>query len=452
MALFHAISLEESFMVTPLRYLGVVAGLALLAACSDAPTSTVGAPSYLTVAAAVPGPATAGAPASYPLYAGGGGDSPGTLVGHVLVSSSLVSGNLYNIVVKYDLDSGCLLETHVEVALTTGGVPQKNGNPTPGQFSSKADHACIDNFTHTFSSFNMGATDNGVVIAAHSVVSGGGAGFAGANFVSGTTMTGNVVNRRPGNQVGFTAVNTPLVAAWEPGSNTDPSYWDNAINADPSGNGAWLLTNGADWLWETFRSADPLEGTVIQANIVINVPVATTGTFRITCDNGYRIDLNGTKIAGGDGAVSAYGTQLSDAFAAIGGLNGTAGVNLKNPNVNSDGWQSVEAYPVSLLAGANTFTLYAANEFEKLGQDSFLGFPTGPAARSPGPDINGTIDNNPAGCIFGLAANAVPGGGEGEETAWGAPQGFTGATTGSDGFGGNFGGKNWATFFTYQVR
>ena len=438
----------------------LAAGALALGACSDsvttAPKSLAGTgPQFLTIGAgdfaSVPGPSACGSPASYPLYAGGGGGGTGTLVGHVLVCSTPVVSGHTNITVTYSLTSGCLTETHLQVALTVDAVPQKNGNPIPGQFDLSHNDACTTTDTYTINNFNVGA-DNAVVIAAHAAVQSTVTLFAGGNFVSGSTLTGNVVNRRPGNQVGFTAVNTPLVAAWEPPNNTEPSQWDIVINADPSGNGAWLLTAGADWVWESFRAADPIQGTVIQANLTLNVPVATSGTFRITCDNGYRVDLNGTTITnGGDGATAGLTTQLSTAFASNSGL--ATNTNLMQANVSAHGWQTVEAYAVNLLAGTNTFTLYAVNEFQSPPDThpGFAGF-GGIGVGLPGTDPVGTADTNPAGCIFGLAANPVTGPGGGEETAWGAPNGFSGATTGSNVTGGNFSGKNWATYFTYQVQ
>jgi len=443
-------------MVKEVRILAAVVGAISLGACSDSPTTVPQrslaetGPSFLVVSSAVPGPSTSASPSIYPLYAGGGGGGTGTQVGTVSVYSSLISGNHYSITVTYNLTTGCLTETHLAIALTTDGIPQKNGNPTPGQFSSKHTLSCTTTDTYTIN-FDMGSgSDNAVVIAAHAAVTQ----FGGANFVSGSSMPGTVKLRRPGNQVGFTSVNSALVAAWEPTNNPSdptPSYWDTVIAADPSGNGSWLLSNSADWVWESFRTQDPIQGTVIEADLTVSVPVATTGTFRITCDNGYRVDLNGTTITnGGDGATAGFTTQLSTAFATDAGL--ATNTNLKQANVSAHGWQTVEAYNVSLVAGANLFKLYAVNEYMNP-DDSHPAFPGNGAglvgAGPAGPDPVGTADINPAGCIFGLAAA-----GTGSETAWGAPTiaHFTGATTGSNEFGGNFGGANWATYFTYQVR
>jgi hypothetical protein len=443
-------------MVKGMRFMALAAGAVALGACADSSPTALQkgfaagtGPEFLVVANSVPGPGTSGSPIVYPLYAGGGGSSTGTLVGNVSVWSALVSGNTYAIHVTYNITfaGACLTGTHLDIELQVASVPQKNGNPTPGQFAYSHTDNCTTTDSYTVN-FNLGATDNGVVIAAHADVLGAGAPlFAGANFVSGSTMPGTVVNRRPGNQSGFTAVNTPLVASWEPPNNVDPSFWDTVIAADPSGNGTWLQTNGADWVWESFRVQDPIQGTVIQANATITVPVATTGTFRITCDNGYRVDLNGTTITTADGATAGLNTQLSNDFAA----NIATNTNLKQVNVSGDGWQTVGAYAVNLLAGANTFTIYGVNEYMNTDDThpGFAGFAGGVGFRAAGPDPVGTIDNNPAGCIFGLAANAVP---AGEETAWGAPIGFNGATTGATANGGNFDGKNWATWFAYQVR
>jgi hypothetical protein len=70
--------------------------------------------------------ATATAQATqYPLYAG-----QDILIGTVEVTND--SDNLY---VSFHLDDPwVLLETHVAVEQDCADIPQKNGNPTPGQF------------------------------------------------------------------------------------------------------------------------------------------------------------------------------------------------------------------------------------------------------------------------------------------------------------------------------
>jgi hypothetical protein len=443
-----------------------VGALAAIAACADrapmAPSLTPNdGPNLLLVGAgdatAVPGPGVA----TYPLYAGGGGDGPGTLVGEVRVTSAATAtANVYNFQVTYDLTIGCLTETHLSIQLQASQVPQKNGNPTPGQFSQKGSHSCIDSYTYN-QAVNLGPTDNAVVIAAHAVVKGGSGGSPGLpqqDYVSGSTLAATVTGFRPGTQSGFTAQNTPAVLAWEP-FGAEPSVWDKVVGQDP--NGAILQGAGADWVWRTERTAEPIQGEVVRMVASVNTAVARGGVFRITCDNGYRLELTnaaGTSVlTTGDGVNAGYGTQLSNAFhnaiatnTDLSQLGGGPAVN-----VSADGWQSVEAYNVNLTAGANTFTIYGVNEYMNT-DDAHTGYPGPEAAggRLADKDPVGDIVGNPAGCLFGLRANSTPGTpGTGSETAWGAPKSFDSTKGGlATILGGNFTGNNWATYFTYQVR
>ena len=97
-----------------------VVGLLSLAACADGTISgpgvaPTGGPRFAIVPAA-PGPAVAGAPVQFPLYAGGGSPtSPGTLVGTVDVYTTADN----RLSVTYSIASGyCLTETHLATAAT----------------------------------------------------------------------------------------------------------------------------------------------------------------------------------------------------------------------------------------------------------------------------------------------------------------------------------------------
>ena len=71
--------------------------------------------------------------------------------------------------VRYEaFDGYCLQETHVHVAYTLDGIPQRNGNPVPGQFASKHDElGCVRYDYHEFE----GPWDSGpLYIAAHASV------------------------------------------------------------------------------------------------------------------------------------------------------------------------------------------------------------------------------------------------------------------------------------------
>ena len=454
------------------------AGVLALTGCAD--KSVVGPGASATPRAviigdgdqpSVPGPTAVGSPATYPLYAGGGGSGPGTLVGFVSVYSAAHTAtasnpNDYTIHATYNAYPGfCISETHLSVQLQATMVPQKNGNPIPGQFEHKGGGGCETSVQYS-KVVDLGG-DDGVVLAAHAVVSGSGLVGAGS-FVSGGSLSAVVTARRSGDAAAASAVaSTPVAKAWEAyGDPADvmPSLWDAAIAADPhvdangrtgGANGQWLLDSGADWVWESHRSngvnaSDAREGAVIKMEATVNSPVAQGGIFRITCDNAYRVDFKGASITAPDGATAGYTTQLSSGLFAALTSNLGAGVNLRQPNVTADGWQSTESYNVTLSPGANTFTIYAANEYMNT-DDAHSGYPVGPRRRAGTNDPLGTADVNPAGCIFGLQTDGVRTS-IGEETAWGAPNGFTGATTGTGLAGGNFGGKNWATYFTYEVR
>jgi hypothetical protein len=444
-------------MLKEVKVLAVVAAAFALGACADSTSPfkemSPGGADYLLSSqlALVPGPAgSAGTAISYPLYAGGGGSGPGTLVGNVKVWNTLAA-NIATFHVTYNitLAGACLTGTHLQIAKQVGNVPQKNGNPTPGQFSSKHDDACTTSDSYTVT-FDLGA-DKGVVIAAHAGVIGVGAPvFPGADYASGTaSITSTLTGRRSGTDgSGFTAMNQAVALA-----NTPGTFWDDVISADPTGNGLALENAGAKWIWESAAptAADAVVGSVIRVSAVISVPVATTGTLRITCDNGFRVDFNGSSITPSVNADATNDlvTSLSTGFAA----NIATATDLTQHNVNGDGWETVEAYPVNLALGTNTFTIYGVNEFMDI-TDHHTGFAGNGALhvgqREEKDDPHGTPTLNPAGCIYGIHANATPG--SGEETAWGAPAGFSGATTGATDVGGNFGGSNWATWFAYKVR
>ena len=81
-------------------------------------------------------------------------------------------GYLY---VEYDLDDGVTMsETHLHIALSLDGIPQQNGNPSPGQFEYKEDDhdPQIDGYVYTIP-WDVAWDDVELYIAAHAVVWGG---------------------------------------------------------------------------------------------------------------------------------------------------------------------------------------------------------------------------------------------------------------------------------------
>jgi hypothetical protein len=126
---------------------------------------------------------TAADPFVTDLTAGGGNIMSAKDVGDVLVWND--DANLY---VKYVVTDGdwCLTETHLQIALELGGIPQANGNPIPGQFTYGGWHNCVGDYTYQIPiSWDPGTE---LLIAAHGVVQTGGMGGVGGMLPTQVTM------------------------------------------------------------------------------------------------------------------------------------------------------------------------------------------------------------------------------------------------------------------------
>jgi hypothetical protein len=180
---------------------------------------------------------------------------------------------------------------------------------------------------------------------------------------------------------GNTGLPTPYaaVAAFEPGI-ADPNP------PDPNGS-AWdiqlshVFTGGADWIWESNRAVHSLEGDIAYFQRTFSIgDYPTAGTLFITCDNGYEVWLNGFLVGS---AQLGVGWEAS---------------NLTQPFVDTQNWQSVEAWNVSglLKHGTNVLLVKAVNEY------------MGPLDNQ----LDGTVNYNPAGLIFELniSGNTCPSG------------------------------------------
>jgi hypothetical protein len=106
--------------------------------------------------------AVGGNPDVYPLYAG-----QSIPVGEVQVWNDEV--NLY---IKYivNLTDWCLQETHVAVATSLEGIPQKNGNPIPGQFPYSGEHDCVTEVLYTIPLPEGIGCEDEIVVATHAAV------------------------------------------------------------------------------------------------------------------------------------------------------------------------------------------------------------------------------------------------------------------------------------------
>ena len=361
---------------------------------------------------------------TYPLYAGK----------TMPVGTVTVSGSSPTLTVAYVLNMGyALVETHLHVAQNCAEIPQKNGNPIPGQFSYKRTYSPPrtpgDEYNIDVSGLNLSL---GVCIAAHATVAILSPGASTNVLVSGQPpsistsgiqllaqpVATNVTAKRIPPQTGTSGLQ-PAVLAWE------PTAWATALSSDP--NGQYLVAAGAKWIWDLYRvgctssvcpdtNPETVWGSVVrlQHDFFLAQAPMVSGLLRITCDNGYVASLNGTEVGRAQ-------------------VNGNVGLwsmstFLNQATVPTGGWQTVEAWNVSSLlrpGQPNTLSIDAANEEFKAKYDH---------------PVDGTIDINPAGCIFALTVvGGIPGR---QETAWGAPVGPPG--------GNPFPGKNWATYILYQ--
>lgn len=312
--------------------------------------------------------------------------------------------------VKYETTGGWVMtETHLAVAEDLEDIPQtKTGNPKVGHFEYSEPHDPPVT-SYSYPPIDVSGLGDALNIAAHAVVVDTGT-VASMTVVSDVSAT--VTQRRSGNATGFTLVDAPAVLAWEPGPNYPndgpddsgweaDSLWDQRLSTD-------LRPTGADWIWESYRVRDPINGTVISLENTFDVNgYIASGSLLIACDNGYEAFLNEVSL-GSDNVYNVYGDWRTS--------------NLKQAFVDVNGWDAVGSYDLLdyLVAGTNVLTIDAANEYFNT-DDS-------------GNNAPGTASSNPGACIYALEVEYYPI----EETAWAAGLGFD--------------GKNWATYFEYTVQ
>jgi hypothetical protein len=119
----------------------------------------------LTMLPAISGAVNGGLPTITKLIAGGGNPISAIEVGY------LTAVNIDDTLsVTYEtLGDWCITETHLQVAISLGGIPQtKTGNPIPGKFDYYDEHECVQMVTYVIRTGNNGCTER--LIAAHAVV------------------------------------------------------------------------------------------------------------------------------------------------------------------------------------------------------------------------------------------------------------------------------------------
>lgn len=330
-------------------------------------------------------------PQSFPLYAG-----KSNLVGEVLVKSDGT-----NICVKFVLSEDAIAvgwiiaETHVAVADVAAGIPQMNGNPTPGKFpeGEKLDPGVTETDWYCLPiGAGWSAPD---VVAAHAVVKKIQAGYtvypdclvSGTGSEAVTLLAEDGAN--PGYPVGYTAgYQTTYPAGATPILAWTHSAW-----------GPYGIA-GANWISSAYYSETPDYNTWRLFTRSIDIPAAATNisaTLTMNADNAEVAYINGDFVGDGSPAI-VYGSSP-----AIGG--------------GRHGYDSIEGpINIDLNAGPNKLWIMTRN----------YGWAGGSQA-------------NPTALIYKLCYQYdMPPTVIQTETAWGGTDGFT--------------GKNWATYINYTPK
>lgn len=321
-------------------------------------------------------PAAYGTVSSYPLYAG-----QNWLVGQVLVKNSAtqvcVKLVLDPAVVAQDFD---ITEVHIAVAATVAGIPHnKSGSPVPGQFPINFKLSPGVSETQWYCLAKPAGAS--IVVAAHAVVA--------------RPLITHVVTHEKCIFSGTDAMigAAPATLAW-----VHPS-WNSNLTMDLPG-------DGAQWIWNSFRTLQPVTGEIVDFTQGFNiVGTPTGGMLCITADNGFEARVNGTFV--GDSTNLAPGWATSDLTEAF--VNTGAGVS---------SWATVRTFDIggNLLTGANMLAVKGVNEQMD----------------------GGTVDSNPAGVIYKLCVTSretVVDQTARQESAWGGTNPLPGA--------------NWAKYISY---
>lgn len=277
-----------------------------------------------------------------------------------------------NLYVQYVTTNWKMTETHLHVATSLDGIPQKNGNPPPGQFDYKMDHdPPVAEYTYIIPLSWDPCTE--LYIAAHAVA------WSETKTMWVYSDETESFSAYGGSACADTSTRYgTAVAAWQ------HSLWESEVNPQ-FGYGTWV--------WESYRVINPVCGDVVDFEKTFAIPgYPTGGTLWITADNGYEAYLNDT-LVGSDGLSGDWrSSDLTESYVT------TA----------MAAWSSVENYSLTgLIEGDNTFDFATANEY----------FNT-----DDGHGAAGAVDSNPGGLIYEAEITYY----EQEETAWGAGFDFPG--------------------------
>ena len=365
------------YLIVLALILGLVLTGCLLSNVGQVPTTEQSGITYLTKH-------TEGDPFTTVLIADGGDETSAIDVGEILVWND--GNTLY---VQYVVTAPwCLTETHLHVFLDDveyTDVPQKNGNPPPGQFDYKEEHECVPDYTYEIPLDWIPETP--LFIAAHAVV-----------CKLSEVMPFTLVSDTGTKCAGFTNTD-PSVDPLDP-FNYGGETWNPAVDLS-SPHSSWYKENnspfsGAFWI----SGEDPREGSGLDSQWRLfkedfTIPpgaVNIAGSLYMTADNAVEAYLNGISVGS---TTYVYGSQPDP-------------IEFPVHYYFKFAWGP---YNLALQADSNNALEFVVRNWA------------------------GSATSNPTGLLYKMNY-------EYQllecETAWAA--GF------------DFPGKNWATYFTYEIQ
>lgn len=183
-----------------------------------------------------------------------------------------------NLYVKYEIteEGWFLTETHLAVATSLDDIPQKNGNPPPGQFPYSREYDLADQVTEDTYVIPLDGQGVGtkLFIAAHAVV--------GQPAVTHIESSEFCIASGIGTSV---VVNGGVAAtlAW-----VHP-LWNESLTMP--------LYEDADWIWESERVSHPVNGDIVEFQQEFNIAgTPVNATLYITADNAFEAYVNGNFV------------------------------------------------------------------------------------------------------------------------------------------------------------
>jgi hypothetical protein len=328
----------------------------------------------------------------------------------------LVGDDGTDLFVKYliTVAGWCITETHLHVADTMGEVPQKNGNPTPGHFTYNDEHDCVTEYMYTIPLGDVECGEDNLIIAAHAVVE---------KTVSGT-ITPDLTWQRSAEPTqycfdGYGGQWTPAEGFAIP---LDPqqTVWDNGAESNSTPNPGHTNTpppipgrEYASWYYacnDGMSYAGVSDLRRFQATFTLPTGYTVTSGFMHTPSFADGIPINDNIYIFVNGQLLFWGGTRANTIGTFQGESGTQGIwnGSGNEPLETDGWYLPGEIPevTDFVSGTNTIDIFT-EENERWGG---MGRP-----------------------VLDLEYEKTE-----DETAWGD--------------GGDFPGRNWATYIDYTVQ